>query len=69
VSTGAGKARGAYTSSMSVSLDGKEAAYCVFLVLTGIFRKKRVLLYATKVGNFKIGLLAYTICDSVVLIL
>ena len=54
---------------MSVSLDGKEAAYCVFLVLTGIFRKKRVLLYATKVGNFKIGLLAYTICDSVVLIL
>ena len=53
VSYGAGKARGSYTSSMSVSLDGMEVAYYVFLALTGIFRKNRVLLYTINVGSFK----------------
>jgi hypothetical protein len=52
VSHGAGKARGAYTSSMSVSLDGMEVAYYVFLVLTGMFRKNRVLLYTINLGSF-----------------
>ena len=65
VLAGAGRARGTYTSSISVSLDGTEVAYCVFLVFTGIFCKKRVQVY-NNVRNFNFGLLAYTMCDNVV---
>ena len=38
VMTGAGRARGDYVSSISVSLGGSGLEYWVFLVLTGIFK-------------------------------